>query len=116
MDTTIKEQLEQMDLLQAFEMIVDKAKDSALGEKFYQEAEPYLNFVAEKLGISKRASVIMSLFADRCDDNHLPCEKKTEKLVERQKCLLASPKTFCRAGAHTQIGYKESLNWFAMNF
>ena len=54
MDTTIKEQLEQMDLLQAFEMIVDKAKDSALGEKFYQEAEPYLNFVAEKLGISKR--------------------------------------------------------------
>ena len=88
MDTTIKEQMEQMDLLQAFEMIVDKAKDSALGEKFYQEAEPYLNFVAEKLGISKRASVIMSLFADRCDDNHIQFSDYTDFLDCRILSLL----------------------------
>lgn len=50
-----------MDLLQAFEMIVDKAKDSSLGEKFYQEADSYLGFVSDKLCISKRASAIMAL-------------------------------------------------------
>ena len=30
-----------MDLLQAFEIIVDKAKNSSLGEKFYEEADSY---------------------------------------------------------------------------
>lgn len=30
-----KEGLEQIDLLQAFDIIVDKAKGSLLGEKFY---------------------------------------------------------------------------------
>lgn len=60
-----------MDLLQAFEMIVDKAKDSSLGEKFYQEADSYLGFVSDKLCISKRASAIMALFADRCYDTHI---------------------------------------------
>ena len=63
--------MEQMDLLQAFEMIVDKAKDSSLGEKFYQEADSYLGFVSDKLYISKRASAIMALFADRCYDTHI---------------------------------------------
>lgn len=63
--------MEQMDLLQAFEMIVDKAKDSSLGEKFYQEADSYLGFASDKLCISKRASAIMALFADRCYDTHI---------------------------------------------
>lgn len=63
--------MEQMDLLQAFEMIVDKAKDSSLGEKFYQKADSYLGFVSDKLCISKRASAIMALFADRCYDTHI---------------------------------------------
>ena len=42
MQTSCKKGMEQMDLLQAFEIIVDKAKGSSLGEKFYQEADPYL--------------------------------------------------------------------------
>ena len=63
-----KVDLEQMDLLQAFEKIVDMAKNSSLSEKFYQKADAYLGFVSEKLGISKRASVIMSLFADKCNN------------------------------------------------
>ena len=55
--------MEQMDLLQAFEIIVDKAKNSSLGEKFYEEADSYLGFVSDKLDISKHASAIMALFA-----------------------------------------------------
>ena len=60
-----KKDVEPIDLLQAFEIIVEMAKGSSLGEEFYQEAEPYLVFVSGKLCISKRASVIMALFADR---------------------------------------------------
>ena len=59
MQTSCKKGMEQMDLLQAFEIIVDKAKGSSLGEKFYQESDPYLGFVSDKLCISKRASAIM---------------------------------------------------------
>lgn len=42
MQTSCKKGMEQMDLRQAFEIIVDKAKGSSLGEKFYQEADPFL--------------------------------------------------------------------------
>ena len=80
--------MEQMDLLQAFEIIVDKAKGSSLGEKFYQEADSYLGFVSEKLGISKRTSAIMALFADRCDDSHIQFSDYTDFLDCRILSLL----------------------------
>ena len=38
--------MEQMDLLQAFEIIVDKAKNSSLGEKFYEDE--ILNYFIER--------------------------------------------------------------------
>ena len=53
LQTSCKKDMEQMDLLQAFEIIVDKAKNSSLGEKFYEEADSYLGFVSDKLDISK---------------------------------------------------------------
>ena len=80
--------MEQLDLLQAFEIIVDKAKGSSLGEKFYQEADSYLGFVSDKLGISKRASAIMALFADRCDDSHIQFSDYTDFLDCRILSLL----------------------------
>ncbi len=43
-----KKDVEPIDLLQAFEIIVEKAKGSSLGEKFYQEADPP-SFLAEKV-------------------------------------------------------------------
>ena len=88
MQTSGKKGMEQMDLLQAFEIIVDKAKGSSLGEKFYQEADSYLGFVSEKLGISKRASAIMALFADRCDDSHIQFSDYTDFLDCRILSLL----------------------------
>ena len=75
-------------MLQAFEIIVDKAKGSSLGEKFYQEADPYLGFVSDKLDISKRASAIMALFADRCDDSHIQFSDLTDFLDCRILSLL----------------------------
>lgn len=44
-----KKDVEPIDLLQAFEIIVEKAKGSSLGEEFYQEAEPYLGFVSDNV-------------------------------------------------------------------
>lgn len=83
-----KKDVEQIDLLQAFEIIVEKAKGSSLGEEFYQKAEPYLVFVSGKLYISKRASVIMALFADRCYDTHIRFSDLTEFLDCRILTLL----------------------------
>lgn len=83
-----KKDVEQMDLLQAFEIIVEKAKGSSLGEEFYRKAEPYLGFVSDKLCISKRASVIMALFADRCYDTHIRFSDLTEFLDCRILTLL----------------------------
>lgn len=77
-----------MDLLQAFEIIVDKAKNSSLGEKFYEEADSYLGFVSDKLDISKRASAIMALFADRCYDSHIQFSDFTDFLGCRILSLL----------------------------
>lgn len=83
-----KKDVGQMDLLQAFEIIVEKAKGSSLGEEFYQKADPYLGFVSDKLCISKRASVLMALFADRCYDTHIRFSDLTEYLDCRILTLL----------------------------
>lgn len=83
-----KKDVEPIDLLQAFEIIVEKAKGSSLGEEFYQKAEPYLGFVSDKLCISKRASVIMALFADRCYDTQIRFSDLTEFLDCRILTLL----------------------------
>lgn len=83
-----KKDVEQIDLLQAFEIIVEKAKGSSLGEEFYQKVDPYLGFVSDKLCISKRASVIMALFADRCYDTHIRFSDLTEYLDCRILTLL----------------------------
>ena len=88
MQTSCKKDMEQMDLLQAFEIIVDKAKNSSLGEKFYEETDSYLGFVSDKLDISKRASAIMALFADRCDDSHILFSDFTDFLGCRILSLL----------------------------
>ena len=88
MQTSGKKAMELMDLLQVFEIIVDKAKGSSLGEKFYQETDSYLGFVSDKLGISKRASAIMALFADRCDDSHIQFSDYTDFLDCRILSLL----------------------------
>ena len=88
MQMSCKKDMEQMDLLQAFEIIVDKAKNSSLGEKFYEETDSYLGFVSDKLDISKRASAIMALFADRCDDSHIQFSDFTDFLGCRILSLL----------------------------
>lgn len=75
---------EQMDLLLAFEKVVDLAKDSALNEEFYEKADAYLGYVSDKLDISKRASVMLCLLADKCDDDHI----QFSDFIEYLKCRI----------------------------
>ena len=60
-----------MDLLLAFEKIMELAKGSSLGDEFYQKADAYLVYVSDKLGISKRACALLSLFADKYGVEHI---------------------------------------------
>lgn len=53
-----KKDVEQIDLLQAFEIIVEKAKGSSLGEEFYQKAEPYLGVTSKSVWIRHRSSLV----------------------------------------------------------
>lgn len=78
--TSKKNSMEQLDLLLAFENIVDLAENSSLNAGFYQKADAYISYVSDKLGISKRASVILALFADKCDDCHILLSDFTEFL------------------------------------
>lgn len=60
-----------MDLLTAVEQIVEKAKESQLGKEFYRKADRYIKYVLEKMELTKEQSVIMALFINRSDDNHI---------------------------------------------
>ena len=60
-----------MDLLTAVEQIVEKAKESQLGKEFYRKADRYIKYVSEKMELTKEQSVIMALFINRSDDNHI---------------------------------------------
>lgn len=112
MQTSCKRDMEQMDLLQAFEIIVDKAKNSSLGEKFYEEADSYLGFVSDKLDISKRASAIMALFADRCDDSHIQFSDFTDSWAAASLACFDMPmksKNLLTRNISAAIGMKGSI-------
>lgn len=60
-----------MDLLMAIEQIVEKAKGSKLGPEFYRKASKYINYVSDKLKLTKEQSVILALFVNHSDDSHI---------------------------------------------
>ena len=66
-----KKEKKKMDLLMAFEQIVEKAKDSQLSKEFYRKADRYIKYVSEKLDLTKEQSVMMALFINRSDDSSI---------------------------------------------
>ena len=71
-----------MDLLMAFEQIVEKAKDSQLSKEFYHKADKYIKYVSGELDLTKEQSVMMALFINRSDD----CSIRISELSEDVKC------------------------------
>ena len=55
-------------ILEAFEYIVDLAKDSNLTSDFYREASTYIRYASRKLKLSPLQTVFLALFVDRSEN------------------------------------------------
>ena len=58
-------------LLEAFEYIVDLAKDSNLNSDFFEKASAYIKYASRKLKLSSMQTVFLALFVDRSEDNSI---------------------------------------------
>lgn len=62
---------QKMDLLMAFEQIIEKAEGSQLSDEFYSEVDQYVKYVSTKLGLTKEQSVMLALFLSNSDDSRI---------------------------------------------
>ena len=58
-------------ILEAFEHIVDMAKDTNLGPEFFENASVYIRYASRKLALSSMQIVLLALFVDRSEDNSI---------------------------------------------
>lgn len=70
MDTK-KRTKEPLDLLTACEQIVTMAEDSRLSKEFFRKANTYIKYVSQTLDLTDTQSVLMALFLDKSDDDHI---------------------------------------------
>lgn len=61
-------------ILEAFEYIVDLAKDSNLNSDFYNKASAYIRYASRKLKLSPLQTVLLALFVDRSEGSILMSE------------------------------------------
>lgn len=67
----IVEKVRVKNILEAFEYIVDLAKDSNLTSDFYHKASTYIKYASRKLKLSPLQTVLLALFVDRSEDNSI---------------------------------------------
>ncbi|MBP5361048.1 MAG: ATP-binding protein [Bacteroidaceae bacterium] len=77
-----KKENEAIDLLMAFEQIVEMAEDSQLSDAFYRKADKYIKYVSAKLDLSQKQSVMLALFVNRSYE----VEIQMEELSKYVKC------------------------------
>ena len=58
-------------MLEAFENIVELAKDSNLDDKFFDNASACIRYASRKLALSPMQTVLLALFVDRSEDNRI---------------------------------------------
>ena len=68
---TKKKSAQKMDLLLAVEKIVELSKGSHLDANFYKKAAKPLNFISEKLDLTKEQSIMIALFIDNSNDRSI---------------------------------------------
>lgn len=83
--------MKDMNLLEAMEHIVALAKGSELSDEFYNKADEYICFIADKLQLSKRQSVMLALFIDKSDSRNILASDIAEFLqcttIQIIKCM-----------------------------
>ena len=77
-----KKENEAIDLLMAFEQIVEMAEDSQLSDAFYRKADKYIKYVSAKLDLSQKQSVMLALFVNRSYEECI----QIEELSKYVKC------------------------------
>ncbi|MFC2489143.1 MAG: ATP-binding protein [Prevotella sp.] len=86
-----KKEMKDMNLLEAMEHIVALAKGSGLSDGFYNKADEYICFIADKLQLSKEQSVMLSLFVDNSDSRNILASDIAEFLqcttIQIIKCM-----------------------------
>lgn len=86
-----KKEMKDMNLLEAMEHIVALAKGSELDDEFYNKADEYICFVADKLQLSKLQSVMLALFVDKSDSRNIHASDIAEFLqcttIQIIKCM-----------------------------
>lgn len=58
-------------VLEAFESIVELAKDSNLNTDYFDNASPFIKYASHKLALSPMQTVLLALFVDRSEDNSI---------------------------------------------
>ena len=58
-------------ILEAFENIVELAKDSNLDTAFRKKAAPHISFASEILGLSDQQTILLALFVDKSESNNI---------------------------------------------
>lgn len=58
-------------ILEAFEYIVELAKDSSLDADFFENASVYIKYAARKLKLSSMQTVLLALFFDQSEDSSI---------------------------------------------
>ena len=95
-----KKEMKDMNLLEAMEHIVAMAKGSELSEEFYNKADEYICFIADKLQLSKEQSVMLSLFVDNSDSRNILASDIAEFLecttIQIIKCMNDVDGLVCR--------------------
>ena len=61
-----KDNHQELTLLKSISSIVIMAANSGLNEEFFDKAEPYISYFAERQGITKMQAVLLSLFIEIC--------------------------------------------------
>lgn len=86
-----KKEMKDMNLLEAMEHIVALAKGSGLSDEFYNKAKEDICFIADKLQLSKRQSVMLALFIDKSDSRSILASDIAEFLqcttIQIIKCM-----------------------------
>lgn len=58
-------------VLEAFEHMVELAKNTCLDPDFFEKAAVYIRYASRKLGLSPMQTVLLALFVDRSEDNSI---------------------------------------------
>ena len=86
-----KKEMKDMNLLEAMEHIVALAKGSGLSDEFYNKPKEDICFIADKLQLSKRQSVMLALFVDNSDSRNILASDIAEFLqcttIQIIKCM-----------------------------